>query len=171
MKEKFPLWQVALATIAVSGLGALSTMKPKSAERKLYQQELKQAPWAAPPWAFGPAWTINNFFLLKALSKMLDGNTSEQHKQVLHLQVPIWAIYFSFGFVYFNKKSPILAAAWTVADAIFAAISFSKARKIDKNLSFHYLPLLGWTSFASTLALYQAAKNDDPVMNTEAVVA
>ncbi len=60
-----------------------------------------------------------------------------------------------------------MAAAWTVADATFAVTSFIMAFKSDKKLSYHYLPLLVWTGFASTIAAYQALYNSDPVLNTQ----
>ena len=87
------------------------------------------------------------------------------------LQMAIWAIFFSFGYVYFNKKSPILAAIWTLSDMGLATRSFVLAYQYDKKIAYHYLPLLGWTSFASTLAGYQALKNPDPLLKTRALLA
>jgi translocator protein len=168
MKKQFPWWQVGLASLAISAIGGLSSRRPKDQERKVFTDEMKQAPWAPPAWLFGPAWTVNNFFLLDALQQILRGDDATRRK-LLSLQVPIWAIFFSFGYVYFNRKSPVLAAAWTVADAALAAASFTIAMKENKKLASRYVPLLGWTSFASTLAVYQALKNDDPVLKTEAV--
>lgn len=170
MKKDIPWWQVALATVAVSLLGALSTGLSKRRERKLYNKELKQAPWAPPAWVFGPAWTINNFFLLLALKDLLLRDDIPARKKLLIQQAAIWLIYFSFGYVYFQKKSPLLAAAWTLADAALAATGFATAIKTDKQLGYKYLPLLGWTGFAGTVAVYQALKNDDPVLEIEHVL-
>ena len=50
-------WQKVLLTIAITALGGLSGRRSKKSERKLYNKELKQAPWAPPAWVFGPAWT------------------------------------------------------------------------------------------------------------------
>jgi translocator protein len=86
------------------------------------------------------------------------------------LQGAIWVIFFSFNYIYFNKKSTILAAIWTMADAVLATTSLAIAAKLDKKLAGSYLPLTVWTLFASTLADYQALKNDDPILHTKAML-
>jgi len=163
-------WQIALGSIALSVIGGLASMQSSKNEKKLYNKKLKQAPWAPPDWLFGPAWTVNNFFLLLALQKIVNSDAPQKHR-LLALQLAIWIVFFSFGYVYFKKKSPVLAAIWTKADHVFALSSFFIARKMDKKLAAHYLPLLAWTGFASTLADYQALKNDDPVLKTKALLS
>ncbi|MEJ7680494.1 MAG: hypothetical protein WKG06_22110 [Segetibacter sp.] len=64
----------------------------------------------------------------------------------------------------------MLAAIWTLSDAAFAAGSFLIARKEDKKLSNYYLPLLVWTLFAGSVAVYQALKNPDPVFKTKVLI-
>ena len=86
------------------------------------------------------------------------------------LQMGIWAIFFSFGYVYFNKKSPVLAAIWTLSDMGLAITSFVLAYRYDKKIAYHYLPLLAWTPFAGSLAGYQALKNPDPLLKTRALL-
>lgn len=167
MQKEIKWWQVALATVVVSLLGALSTGVSKRRERRLYDKKLKQAPWAPPAWVFGPAWSVNNFFLLLALRQLLQRNDIPQKKKLLIQQAAIWLIFFSFGYVYFQKKSPLLAAVWTLADAVLAGSSFFSAFKRNKSLGYKYLPLLGWTGYASTIAVYQALKNSDPVLRLE----
>lgn len=164
MKKEITWWQVGFATVVVSVLGALSTGVTKRSERKLYDKKLKQAPWAPPTWVFGPAWSVNNFFLLLALRELLQRDDVPQKKKLLIQQAVIWLIFFSFGYVYFQKKSPLLAAVWTLADAVLAGSSFFSAFKAAKSLGYKYLPLLAWTSYAGTLAVYQALKNNDPVL-------
>lgn len=167
--SKLKWWQIGLLSLALSTIGGLASMKSKKKERKLYNKQLKQAPWAPPAWLFAPAWTVNNYFLLTGLQHLLESDIPEK-KKLLLLQSMIWVIFFSFGYVYFNKKSPILALIWTTADAKLAAISFYIAYKSDKKLALHYLPLLIWTTFASTLSDYQALKNADPVFKTKALL-
>ena len=167
MIRKLTWWQLGLATLAVSAIGARVGRKPGKSERKSFEK-LEQAPWAPPPWVFGPAWTVNNFFLLTALNRIMRSSNPDRSK-LIYLQIPIWIIFFSFGYVYAQKRSPVLAAGWTVADALLAAASFLVARRHDRKTSYHFLPLLGWTTYAAALAVYQAAKNDDPVLETEAV--
>ena len=125
MDKQIKCWQVALATIVVSVLGAFPTGITKKNERKLYEQKLKQAPWAPPAKLFGPAWAVNNYFLLKALKQLLESENISDKNKLLLKQVAIWLIFFSFGYVYFQKKSPLLAAVWTLADAWLAASIFS----------------------------------------------
>lgn len=168
--SKLKWWHIALISIVVSAIGGLSSGIPSKKGRKLYNKELKQAPWAPPGWLFAPAWTINNFFILLALQQILCSNISDK-KKLLVLQSLIWVIFFSFGFVYFNKKSSWLAAVWTVSDAILASSSFIITNKSEKKLSYYYLPLVTWTLFASTVAVYQALKNPDPVLKTKALMS
>ena len=64
-------WQIALLSAATSAIGGLASGLPHKKERKLYNVQLKQAPWAPPAWLFGPAWAVNNFFLLLALQRLI----------------------------------------------------------------------------------------------------
>ncbi len=166
---KLKWWQIALISIAASALGGLSSGLSSKKEKLLYNKKLKQAPWAPPAWLFAPAWTINNFFLLMALKRILNSDTDEKQK-LLVMQGVIWIVFFSFNYLYFNKKSVVLAAVWTMADALLAGTSFAAAFKSDKKTALHYLPLLAWTGFASTLADYQALKNPDPLLGTKALL-
>jgi benzodiazapine receptor len=86
------------------------------------------------------------------------------------LQALIWLVFFSFNYVYFRKKSTVLAAVLTMSDAVFAVASLIIANKIDKKVSLAYLPLTIWTLFASTLAGYQALKNPDEALGTPAIL-
>ena len=167
--NKLKWWQVALISIAVSALGSLSGLRSSKQQKKIYDTKLKQAPWAPPAWLFAPAWTVNNFFLINAILRIMNKDMPEKRKLLL-LQAGIWAIFFSFNFVYFRKKSPILAAIWTMSDNILAIASMLVSIKSDKKLALNYLPLTLWTSFASTLADYQAVKNPDPVFKTKALL-
>jgi len=167
--SKLNWWQVAIVAIVVSAIGGLSAGKTSRKEIKLYTKKLKQAPWAPPAWIFAPAWTINNYFLLRALQNILNSSMDEK-KKILLLQASIWTIFFSFNYIYFNKKSSILAAIWTMGDAALAISSFLLLMKEDKRTSLNFLPLVVWTSFASTIAGYQALKNPDPVLNTKALL-
>lgn len=168
--KKASWWEIAALTVGVSALGALSSMLSKKEERKVYNKTLKQAPWAPPAWVFGPAWTMNNFFLIKALRDIVTEEDLPKRRQLLFLQAGIWAIFFSFNFIYFRKRSTVLAAAWTQTDAVLALASFLVANRQDKKLARNFLPLVGWTWFASTVAHYQALKNPDKLLGTKALL-
>ncbi|MBO9202136.1 MULTISPECIES: TspO/MBR family protein [Niastella] len=157
-QRRLKWWQLALLSIVVTALGGLSGRRSKKSERALYNEELKQAPWAPPAWVFGPAWTVNNFFVLQALKKLVQ-ETGSHRKKLLTLQVFIWIIFFSFNYIYFKRKSTGLAFLWTMVDTMLAASSFTIALRQNKQLAWRYLPLLGWTGYASSLAGYQALEN------------
>ncbi len=161
-------WQIALIAAGASALGGLSALMPSKERKELYTDKLEQAPWAPPSWLYAPAWTINNFFLIRAMQRILQKNIPEKRKLLL-LQAGIWAIFFSFNYIYFKKKSPLLAVIWTMSDNVLAIASMLISARADKKLALNYLPLVVWTAYASTLADYQALKNPDPVFNTEAL--
>jgi tryptophan-rich sensory protein len=167
---KLKWWHLALIAAGASFIGGLSGGTTHTQEKKLYNKKNKQAPWAPPSWLFAPAWTLNNFFLIKALIKILNKENVAEKRKLMLLQGAIWAIFFSFNYIYFRKKSPILAAAWTMADAVLATASLIMALKNDKKLALNYLPLVLWTGYASTIADYQALKNPDPVLHTAALL-
>ena len=104
------------------------------------------------------------------LRKLLGNHNISDKRKYLLLQAGIWFIFFSFNNVYFKKKSPILAAIWTNADVVLALAGFIMTMKEDKKAALSYLPLLVWTSFASTVGDYQALKNPDPFLKTKALL-
>lgn len=167
---KLSWWQVALLSVGVSLLGRLSSGQSSAKNQKLYKKKLKQAPWAPPAAAFGLAWPVINVFLIQSLLKTLQKEPSAARRNQLIIQAFIWAIFFSFNYVYFNRKSSVLAAVWTMTDAALAWLGFATAMHLDKKLAYGYLPLAAWTTYASTVADYQALKNPDPVLETKALL-
>ncbi|MBC7552560.1 MAG: tryptophan-rich sensory protein [Taibaiella sp.] len=162
-------WQIALISVAVSALAGLTGLRSSKKEKKLYNVKLKQAPWAPPAFLFAPAWATINFFLLNAIKRILSSDLPEKRKLLL-LQAGIWAIFFSFNYVYFRKKSPVLAAIWTLSDSVLAIASLVISMKNDKKTALNFFPLVLWTTYAGTIADYQALKNPDPVFNTKALL-
>lgn len=160
-RRRFPAWAAVLFYAATLAVGQLLTGNPGK-NRSLYENNYDQAPWAPPGWIFGPAWLLINVFVVRALYILLnDPDRNRREKALLALQAGIWIIYMSFGYVYFRKKSPVLAAVWTVTDALLAACSFTLAGRQGRKLAVNYLPLLAWTSYAGTVAVYQALENED----------
>lgn len=159
---KLPWWQIALLAVALSAIAGQASRQSSKNEADIYTKELKQAAWAPPGWLFGPAWTTINIFLLLAVQRLLQSEIPAKKKLII-LQVLIWIVFFTFGYVYFTKKSPVLAAVWTMSDAALAVASFLISYKADKKLAYFYVPLLVWTVFASTVAGYQALNNPDPL--------
>ena len=137
-------------------------------EKQIYES-LNQPPWAPPAWVFAPAWILNNMILLYGNKRLMEAPDTLPHKKVLlGLQGAIWGVYATFNYVYFKKKSPVLAAIWTQADMIFALTSLILASRGDRKIALSFVPLTLWTSFASTLAWYQALYNPDDLLKTEA---
>ncbi len=167
--RKLKWWQVALISVAVSTLGGLSALMSSKKQKKVYNTQFKQAPWSPPAWAFAPAWTINNFFLINAMRRILAKDMPDKRKLLL-LQAGIWAIFFSFNYVYFRKKSPVLAAIWTMSDNVLAIASMLVSLRSDKKNALNFLPLVLWTGYAGTIAGYQALKNPDPLLHTGALL-
>ena len=167
--KKLKWWQVAVIAVVVSLLGKLAGGNDTE-QQKLYTQKLKQAPGAPPAWLFGPAWTFNNFFLLMGLQRLLQRDDLPEKRRLLILQAMIWIIFFSFNYVYFRKKSTVLAGIWTVSDAVLATASIITAHKLDRKVAASYLPLTIWTIFASYLAAYQALTNDDEALHLPALL-
>lgn len=164
--KKNKSWLLPLLSIGLSYLGKLSGGDAMNDDKRIYRKKFEQAPWAPPAWLFAPAWTFNNIFLVNAVNRLLERNIPEKRKLLL-LQGLIWTIFFSFNYVYVKKKSPVLATIWTMADNIAAVASFIIALRHDKKLAYNYIPLLLWTTFASTLSGYQAAYNKDPLLKTK----
>ncbi len=161
-------WQLALLSIAVSTLGSLSAMQRSAKQRKAYRS-LKQAPWAPPAWVFAPAWIFNNYFLLAALQELLRNREMPARKKLLVFQSFMWIVFFSFNYAYFKKRSPLLAGMLTLSDAAFALSSLIIGFKAKNKVAANYIPLSIWTVFASTLAVYQALRNEDPLFKTPAL--
>lgn len=169
ISKKLPGWGAVLFFAATLVVGRLFSGSPRK-NRRMYSRELKQAPWAPPGWVFGPAWTLNNILLVRALWKILRQPVQvKSDRQLLALQGLIWVIFCSFGYVYFRKRSTLLAAVWTQADMIAALASILIARHKSGKLAAHYAPLLAWTGYAATVASYQAYENDDEALGTKAL--
>nr|WKN38433.1 tryptophan-rich sensory protein [Tunicatimonas sp. TK19036] len=166
-REKFTWWQGTLFLIAISIIGRLATGDPEES-REQYEEE-KTPPWSPPSWLFGVAWPINNIFLTWAGIRLLNARKRFPNRDsLLQLQGMHWLIFITFGWAYFRKRSPWLAALWTQADALVALQSYRLAREGDAKLARAYLPLNAWTWFAFTIAWYQALYNPDPLLDTSA---
>lgn len=166
---KVKWWHAALFLAAVTVVERLSTGKKGTENAKELYEDENQPAWAPPAAVFGPAWGANSLALTWAGQRLLNAPAALPNRNaLLGLQAAHWLIYTTFGNVYFRQKSPVLAGVWTVSDAAIAWASYLLARKADPKLANAYLPLVGWTSFASTLATYQALYNNDPLLGTKA---
>ena len=150
-----------LAANAVSGL----SLGRRSEDRRYYEG-LRQAPFAPPGWVFGPAWTINNISVLWGNLRLLNlPADTPQRQPLLWLQGASWLIYSTFSYVYFNKRSPILAFTWTGGMYILTICSMLLASKIDRKIVLSLVTLFLWLSLATPVAAYQMIYNDDPLFD------
>ncbi len=167
--ERYRWWHAlgfGLAANVVSGLGT-----GRSAEDRGYYEGLKQAPFAPPSWAFGPAWALNNASVLWGNLRLLNlPNDAPERRRLLALQVIGWFLFSTFAFVYFRKRSPILAFVWTAGYWVLTIASIALSLKADrKDIALSQATLLAWLSLATPVAGYQAARNPDELFGTRAL--
>lgn len=133
-----------------------------------YFTSLKQSIFTPPSWAFGPAWTINNFLTiwgtLHVLNKPLETPGRDAY---LALQVASWVNFVAFNAAYFSLRSPLNALAitftmfWlTIASAIVALLGL-KDTKVALSLG----TLFAWLIIALTAATFQVLWNHDDFYN------
>jgi tryptophan-rich sensory protein len=166
---KIKWWHAALFLAGVTVAERLLTGKKATEEAKEIYKDEHQPAWAPPAWVFGPAWGINSVALGWAGQRLLNAPKKLPNRNaLLALQGAHWVIYTTFGRLEFKERSSLLAGFLTFADAGIAWASYLLARQSDPKLANAYLPLVGWTSYASTIAGYQALYNPDQLLGTKA---
>ena len=165
--DQYRWWHGLLFGIAANAVSALST--GRQADDQRFYEGLRQAPFAPPGWVFGPAWTINNISTLWGNLRLLNLPAETPHRNtLLWLQGASWAIFSTFSYVYFNRRSPILAFVWTSGMYALTITSMLLASKIDRKIVFSLATLFAWLSLATVVAAYQMVYNPDPLFNTPA---
>ncbi|HET8971272.1 MAG TPA: TspO/MBR family protein [Candidatus Nanopelagicales bacterium] len=135
-----------------------------------YYRSLRQAPFAPPSWAFGPAWAIAKTGSSYALLRTAAHTSGGRRRRLLALFGADAAVFVTFSYVYFRRRSPVLAAVWTGADA---AVTVALTRELageDITAAAALAPQLAWLTLATPVALWQAATNPDPLLGTPALV-
>lgn len=169
-EPRYRWWHGALFFGAVTALSALSSGRRNSRkEQELYEQE-KLPVWAPPGVVFPLVWPLNNAALVWGGVRLLNASKTQPHRnRMLALQAAQWALYVSYGKVYFGWRSPVLSAVWTLADFAVSGLGLAWSRRSgDARLPLAYLPITAWTGFASTVALYDALRNRDRLLGTPA---
>ena len=154
--------QVVGVAVAQFAAGAVAG-RPSDPE---FYRALKQAPFAPPAWAFGPAWAIAKTGAAVSLVRVLRNKQMEGRSAYLALAAVDAGIYVSFSYVYFRKKSPLLAAVWTCANAAVTSGELILTARGDKIAALGLAPQAAWLSLATPVALYQAAANPGPVIRS-----
>lgn len=129
-----------------------------------FYRGLKQAPFAPPAWVFAPAWAIAKTGAAVSLVRVLHDQRMDRRPAYLVLAAADAAIYVSFSYVYFRKRSPLLAAVWTCADAAVTAGELFVAARADRITTLGLVPQAAWLTLATPVAVYQARHNPGPVI-------
>ncbi|MBT0769004.1 tryptophan-rich sensory protein [Kineosporia sp. J2-2] len=134
-----------------------------------YYRSLRQAPFAPPPAAFGPAWAIAKLGWSVATVRASRTVQGPDRKRLLALAAVDAAVYVSFSYAYFRRRSPVLAAAWTATDAAVTAVSLPLLARHDRAAAAALLPQAAWLGLATPVAVYQAQANPDPIFGDRLV--
>lgn len=160
-------WHAAAFGLAVNAVSGL--MIGNRREDRAFYAAMKLPRYAPPGWLFPPAWAVNNVFTLWGNLRLLNlPPATPGRRAMLMLQGASWALFSTFSFVYFRKRSPILAAAWTVADWTFTTATVAIAAKNrHTDIVGSQLTKLAWLTLAVPVATYQATHNPDPLFTPE----
>ena len=159
--ERYRFWHAFLFWLLANGASGVA------AGRRRYYEEMEQAPFAPPGWVFVPVWALNNVSVLWGNLRLLNDREVPHRKALLWLQGAGWLLYAAFGYVYFRKRSPILALADTAAFWVLTVVSVSLSlRGGRRDLALSQGTLLAWLTLATPTAAYQAAKNPDELFGT-----
>ncbi len=154
-------WPVPAVTAGLLAAGAVAG-RPDDPQ---YYRSLRQAPFAPPSWAFGPAWTVAKLGASTALVRAARQVRGRDRRRLAVLGAADAAIFVSFSYVYFRRRSPVLAAAWTVADAAVTAAALPLLARHDRTAALALAPQAAWLSLATPVGVYQAVANPDPVFS------
>lgn len=162
--ERYRPWHALLFWAVGSGLSGISV--GRRAEDRRFYEGLEQAPFAPPGWVFVPAWTLNNASVLWGNLRLLNlPKDAPNRRTLLALQGLSWLLFFTFGYVYFRKKSPILALANTATFWVLTIVSaVLSVRSGRKDVALSLGTLLAWLTLATPTAAYQAVRNPDPLL-------
>ena len=124
--------------------------------------DLETPDWAPPAWAFPVAWTASTVALAAAGAHLLLRPGHRRRTELLTYLAIHTALYATFSRVYFDERSPVLAAGWTVADFLVCHLAFYRAVGVNGKVAGGFVPVNLWLTIAAPLSLYQAAANRDP---------
>lgn len=160
---------VQIMTISLSGLVSALKGQPLKSIREAfgdvdYFRNLHQSVITPPSWAFGPAWTINNFSVIWGNLRVLNKPAGTPGRTpYLALQGASWVMYVIFSAAYFSLRSPLNALVITLSMFALTILSGFVAifRLKDTAVALSLATLFIWLIIASTAAAFQAAWNYD----------
>ncbi len=162
-RRRWRWWHAAAFGLAVNALSGV--MIGRGGGDRAFYEGMKLPRFAPPGWLFPPAWALNNVFTLWGNLRLLNlPPATPGRRAMMALQGASWILFPTFGFVYFRKRSPILAAVWTVADWLLTTATVAIAAKNRHNdIVGSQATKLAWLTLAMPVATYQAAHNPDPL--------
>lgn len=134
----------------------------KQADRSFYRGQ-KQPVFAPPGLAFPIAWTINSASSIAGAFRVLNLEVdSRERTRFLSFQAAAWLLFVVFNTAYFELRSPINAAAVTVAYSGVTAASIRSAMRMkDWRAVLSLLPTAAWLALANPVGIAVAAWNRD----------
>lgn len=134
-----------------------------------YYRSLRQAPFAPPAPAFGPAWLVAKSGWSVAVLRAAGSVHGPDRRRLATLAALDAAVYVSFSYAYFRRRSPVLAAIWTAVDAAVTAAALPLLARHDRGASAALAPQATWLCLATPVAVYQAQANPDPIFGSRFV--
>ena len=162
--ERYRAWHAFLFWLLANGVSGISVGRRRE-DRRFYE-EMKQAPFAPPGWLFAPVWALNNVSVLWGNLRLLNDREVPYRGALLRMQGAGWFLYATFAYVYFRKRSPILAFAWTAAFAVLTVASAVLSWRLDRKVALSFATLLVWLALATPTAAYQMLHNPDELFGT-----
>lgn len=165
--RRYRWWHMVLLGTAANLVSGINV--GRGAEDRAYYENQRQAWFAPPGWLFVPVWAINNVSTLWGNLRLLNLPPETPHRRTLILlQGASWFLFSTFAYVYFTKRSPILAFVWTAAMYALTIWSVVLAGRIDRKIVLSLATLFAWLSLATVVAGYQMLHNPDPLFGTKA---
>lgn len=165
--RRYHWWHAVAFGLVANSVSGVSVGRNQNDEA--FYENMRQAWFAPPAWAFAPAWAVNNASVLWGNLRLANlPKDTPNRRLLLWLQGASWALYSTFAYVYFRKKSPILAFVWTAAMYVLTIPSAILSWRIDRKIAWSFLTLLLWLSLATPVALYQMLHNPDSFFGTGA---
>ena len=144
-----------------------SGLSGRRAEDRRFYESFEQASFAPPSWAFVPVGAANNASTLWGNLKLLNQPEDAPNKKaLLILQAASWFLFSTFGWVYFRKRSPILAFFWTATMWLLTTASVLLSLQNDRKIALSLATLLTWLTLATPVSAYQMVHNPDQLFRT-----
>ncbi len=153
---------IALPLVFRRSTGKAGASRRALAADDVFYESANKPTWAPPAYAFPLAWSVSTLCLAAAFQYLAFRQNHPRRRELLTYLGLHGLFYASFPRVYFDEKSPVLAAGWTLADFAICHLAFYRTLGINRKLAEAFVPVNLWLTLAVPLSLYQAAANRDP---------